>query len=68
MYLLVIEEEEQNVSEHGERGHDSGIAAAGLIFQQARVFSPVVATFDAAPVSPNERKPLFGGVGLRRCR
>jgi len=66
--LLFVEEEEQNVSKHGESGHDVWVSAAGFVFEQACVLPPVVAYFDATPMTADKLQPLLWRVGIGRER
>lgn len=58
---IFAEEEEQAVAQHRHGGYCVGIAATSLIFQQTSVFAPVVADFDAAPMTSNVFEPLLRG-------
>jgi hypothetical protein len=53
--------EQQDVAQHGERTDKYRIPTTRLVFEQARVFSPVVTDFHTAPVTSNQIQPLFGG-------
>jgi hypothetical protein len=64
--LLLIEEEQHKVSEHGKRSNNVGIAASRLVFEQACIFSPMISAFDTAPVPSDECEPLFWPIGI--CR
>ena len=66
MYLLFIQEMEDEVSDHGACGDDIGVSASRLIFKEACVFTPVVSYFHPAPMSPDQRQPLLRGVGVDR--
>ena len=55
---VVWEEGEQGAAQQREVGQEVGLAAAGAVFAQEDVASPVVADFHAAPVAANEGKPL----------
>jgi len=39
---LIVKEEQDDISEHGQRCHDGGVSAASFIFEQAYVLSSVV--------------------------
>jgi len=58
---VFVEEEEEAVAEHGKGGHNVWVATAGFVLQQAGIPAPVVADFDAAPMSLDTFKPLGGG-------
>ena len=55
---VLREEGQQGAAKQCEVGQEVGLAAAGAVFAQEDVASPVVADFHAAPVAANEGKPL----------
>lgn len=56
---VLREEGQQGAAKQCEVGQEVGLAAAGAVFAQEDVPSPVVADFHAAPVAANEGEPLL---------
>ena len=55
---VVGEGGEQGAAQQREVGQEVGLAAAGAVFAQEDVPSPVVADFHAAPVAANQGEPV----------
>ena len=58
---------QKRITDQGHVGQEVGIAAAGLVFAEDHVSSPMVADFHSGPVPTNESQPLLGAVLLRWC-
>ena len=54
------QKKKKRAAQHGKRRDGVGITTASFVFAQTGVFSPVVADFNAAPVTTNPLKPLPG--------
>lgn len=58
-------EEQDYVAHDGEVSNDLLVAAAGFVFKEDGVFTPMVSYFTACPVVPDNPQPLFGAVFVR---
>ena len=56
---ILVEEEQRAVTQHGHGGDGVGIAATSFVLSQAGILAPMIADFDAAPVSTNTFEPLL---------
>ncbi len=58
-------EEQDAVAHNGEVANDVLVSAAGFVFEQDGVLTPMVPYFTARPVIPDKLQPLFGSVLVR---
>lgn len=64
LFQMRLMDSEEGIAQERQRANQVGITAAGGIFAQTGILTPVQAVFDPSPMIPHMLNPMFGRVGI----